>query len=220
MNKLKTFLKIVAFSLVPYLRSYIYFSSNHFCKLSYLKYVFCRLFRIKPYWPIEKGCVVCNHERIYVGRNSNVGRSGCYIQGSGGIYIGNYVRVTNNVGIISQNHDLYDHRIAHKKPIIIHDYCWLGTGSKVMAGVELGPRTIVAANAVVTKSVPQGNCVLAGVPAKIIKELEPEKVVHYKEKTEFYGILPPSVFEKTKKHYLSDCPFFDENGNLTIKENY
>lgn len=220
MKKIKSAVKIVAFTIIPYLRSYICYSSNHFCKVSYLRYVWSRLFRLKPYWPVEKGCIVCNHDRIFVGRNSNVGRAGCYIQGSGGIYIGNYVRVANNVGIISQNHDLYDHRIAHTKPIIIHDYCWLGTGSKVLSGVELGPRTIVAANAVVVKSFPQGNCVLAGVPAKVIKELELDKVVYYKEKTEFYGILPPSVFEKHKMHYLGNCPFLDENGNLTIKENY
>lgn len=47
--------------------------------------------------------------------------------------------------------------------------------SVITAGVTLGPRTIVAAGAVVTKSFPDGFCVLAGVPAKIIKILDKDK---------------------------------------------
>ena len=43
--------------------------------------------------------------------------------------------------------------------------------SVILPGVELGNRTIVAAGTVVTKSFKQGNIVLGGVPAKIIKEI-------------------------------------------------
>jgi len=41
----------------------------------------------------------------------------------------------------------------------------------ILPGVHLGDHTIVAAGSVVTKSFPQGNCILGGVPAKVVKEL-------------------------------------------------
>lgn len=42
----------------------------------------------------------------------------------------------------------------------------------ILPGVILGPGTVVGAGAVVTKSFPQGRCVLGGVPAKLIKDIE------------------------------------------------
>lgn len=42
----------------------------------------------------------------------------------------------------------------------------------IMPGVQLEPHTVVGAGAVVTKSFPKGYCVLGGVPARVIRELE------------------------------------------------
>jgi acetyltransferase-like isoleucine patch superfamily enzyme len=42
----------------------------------------------------------------------------------------------------------------------------------ILPGVELGPHTILAAGAVVTKSFKEGNQVLAGVPAQVVKKLD------------------------------------------------
>ena len=47
--------------------------------------------------------------------------------------------------------------------------------SVILPGVKLGTRTIVAAGSVVTKSFPEGYCVIAGSPAKIIRYLDKEK---------------------------------------------
>jgi acetyltransferase-like isoleucine patch superfamily enzyme len=49
--------------------------------------------------------------------------------------------------------------------------CWLGNGVVITAGVELGDNVVVGANAVVTKSFPS-NAIIAGVPAKVIKQIE------------------------------------------------
>lgn len=54
---------------------------------------------------------------------------------------------------------------------IIGNNVFLGLGSKVFGGITIGNNVIVAPNAVVVKDVPD-NCVVAGVPAKIIKKLE------------------------------------------------
>ena len=55
-------------------------------------------------------------------------------------------------------------------PIIIHKNVWVGMNSIILKGVEIGENSIVAAGSVVTKSVPE-NTLVAGNPAKIIKEL-------------------------------------------------
>jgi serine O-acetyltransferase len=52
----------------------------------------------------------------------------------------------------------------------IGDNCTLGAKSTILGGVRIGNNVKVGANAVVTKDVPD-NCTVAGVPARIIKEL-------------------------------------------------
>jgi acetyltransferase-like isoleucine patch superfamily enzyme len=100
---------------------------------------------------------------------------GCYIQAMNGIVIGEGCEFGPGVGLISANHnprDLDDHLPA--EPIRIGDYCWLGMNAIVLPGVQLGPRTVVGAGAVVTHSFPEGHCVLAGNPARIVKHLNRE----------------------------------------------
>lgn len=137
-----------------------------------------------------------------MGKCSTIARPGCYIQGAGTIRIGNYVQFGPNVGVLSANHDLYDQRKYNTAPIVIGDYSWLGMGSTVLAGVTLGPRTIVAAGAVVTKSFPEGFCVLAGVPAKVVKTLDKERFVPWTFEKEFYGMIPAERFERVRKRYI------------------
>ena len=154
------------------------------------------------YYPMPDNCIVQHAYNIYVGSNSHPFRIGCYYQAEGGIYIGSYVDMTNYCTLISTNHDLYSHRVKHPKPIIIHDYCWIGSHSTILAGVELGPRTIVGAGSVVTKSFPEGYCVIAGNPARIIKYLDKSKVVLEPFEYECYGALTKQQFEKYKYKYL------------------
>jgi len=51
----------------------------------------------------------------------------------------------------------------------IGDHCWLGQRAMILKGVVLHDNIVVAAGAVVTKSVEAGNLV-GGVPARVIKE--------------------------------------------------
>lgn len=55
--------------------------------------------------------------------------------------------------------------------VIIHESCHLGARTIVLPGVEIGPRTIVGAGSVVTRSLPQ-DTVCAGNPARIICSLD------------------------------------------------
>lgn len=56
---------------------------------------------------------------------------------------------------------------AHS-PIIIGENCWIGTNVRICKGVTIGDNSVVAACSVVTKDVP-ANCIVAGNPAKIVK---------------------------------------------------
>lgn len=58
--------------------------------------------------------------------------------------------------------------LISKGPVVIKNNVWVGEGVAIMPNVTIGENSIIATNAVVTKDVPN-NCVVAGVPAKIIK---------------------------------------------------
>lgn len=60
--------------------------------------------------------------------------------------------------------------LSHK-PVSIGNNVWIGDGVCIMPGVTIGDNVIIGANAVVTHSFPE-NVVIAGVPAKIIRELQ------------------------------------------------
>jgi acetyltransferase-like isoleucine patch superfamily enzyme len=72
----------------------------------------------------------------------------------------------------------------------------------ILPGVELGDFTIVGAGSVVTKSFKDGYCVIAGNPAKLIKELEKEQCKEYRSEYEYIGFIPKSQFDKYRKENL------------------
>lgn len=113
----------------------------------------------------------------------------------------------SNVVIISGNHSVYDQDDADLRETIIGDYCWIASNVVILAGVVLGPRTIVGAGSVVTKSFPEGYCVIGGNPAKVIKKLEPENVVFERDDAEYYGYLPVNKFRKYFALYYYNLDF-------------
>jgi tetrahydrodipicolinate N-succinyltransferase len=64
-------------------------------------------------------------------------------------------------------------------PIVIGACSFIGSNSVVCPGVTIGPRVIVAAGAVVTRSVPS-DCIVAGNPARVVRR---------DVKIGYYGIL-------------------------------
>lgn len=154
------------------------------------------------YFPVHKGAEV--NGNILLGVNNDIlKRPGNYIQGVGGVIIGDYVSFASNIGVISSNHNVYNLKERAKKSlVIIGDYSWIGMNAVILPGVKLGNHTIVAAGAIVTKSFPQGHCVIGGNPAKLIKKLDPEKFVPHKDEHEFHGYIPKRKFEAYKNKYL------------------
>ena len=140
-------------------------------------FVFQHIFRINSRipWPVHWTSNVVGAIKYKNGPDlrPNLGLSiGCYIQGGNGIEVGTNVRVGPGVKIIGSNHDVNDYnKHVSAPPIKIGDNVWVGSNSVILPGVEIGNHTVVAAGAVVTKSFKEGNCILGGVPAKIVKKL-------------------------------------------------
>ncbi|MDD5580245.1 MAG: hypothetical protein PHY16_13310 [Methylobacter sp.] len=57
------------------------------------------------------------------------------------------------------------------KSIVINDGCWIGTGSRILGGVNIGSGVVVAAGSVVIRDVP-ANVLVAGVPAVVKRKLD------------------------------------------------
>jgi len=56
-------------------------------------------------------------------------------------------------------------------PVIIGNNVWLGSRVMVLKGVRIGHNTVIAAGSIVTEPIP-ANVVAAGVPARVVKELQ------------------------------------------------
>lgn len=159
----------------------------------------------QAYWPVDSRSTVYDADKILVGIDAYPGiMQGCYIQGKGGIEIGDYTQIAPNVAIVSANHDLYDTRQHIPAKVTIGKYCWIGAGAKIMPGVTLGDWTIVGAGAVVTKSFPEGYAVLGGIPAKKLKDLDKEKCIPFQVKKAWHGYIPASKFEAFRKKVNSE----------------
>lgn len=157
------------------------------------------------YWPVHFSSVVSGWKNIYAGIETCPGyMPGCYIQGIGKIYIGDYTQISANVGMITANHDLHDNRKhLQNGDIKIGKYCWIAMNVMILPGVELGDYTIVGAGAVVTKSFPEGYCVIAGNPAKVIKYLEKDKCVFHRSDIEYNGYIKSDRFESFRQKHLN-----------------
>lgn len=187
----------------PIIGTYLKFRCTPTHNKSFRSYL---MFLIRPnkqvYWPRHKNNKVANPQNITIGYNSSIGGSGTYIQGNGRLIIGNNIQTGTNVGILSGNHNVYRQFEQDQKTTIIGDYSWIGMGAIILPGVELGPRTIVGAGSVVTKSFPEGFCIVAGNPAKKIKDLNRELFEPHDVEYRFYGYVPAERFERFKKKHL------------------
>jgi acetyltransferase-like isoleucine patch superfamily enzyme len=84
-------------------------------------------------------------------------------------------KIAPNCGFITTNHDfnLLD-KSGIGKDIIIGNNCWIGMNSVILPGVKLANHIIVGAGSVVTKSFDEEDIIIAGNPAKKIKNIEKE----------------------------------------------
>jgi acetyltransferase-like isoleucine patch superfamily enzyme len=92
------------------------------------------------------------------------------------IRIGNGVMVGANASISDTDWHPVDpvlrkaRHVGASSPVVIDDDVWLGAIVVVLKGVRIGAGTTIAANSVVTRSIPAG-VVAAGIPAQPLKSI-------------------------------------------------
>ena len=126
------------------------------------------------------GNVHCNYGAdITLEQGALLSLGDCFINTNVDIYCQTSISIGNNV-LIGQHvtirdtdgHKIFSDKEEHydlSKPVVIKDHVWIAINATILKGVTIGENSVVAAGALVTKDVPP-NCLVAGVPARVIKE--------------------------------------------------
>lgn len=130
--------------------------------------------RIEAY-PLDKRKV------LFIGENVQI-NDYVHITAIESVVIGNNVLMASKIYISDCSHGSYSgnkvdsnpdsipsERALFSKPVVINDNVWLGEFVSVLPGVTIGKGTVVGANSVVSKSLPE-NVIAVGSPAKPIKK--------------------------------------------------
>ncbi len=95
------------------------------------------------------------------------------------------IRISNNCMIAAGAyltdadwHDIYDRTrpVGNTQPIQIGENVWIGDGATICKGVSIGANSIIGASAVVVQDIPD-NSIAAGNPARVVKELDADRVM-------------------------------------------
>ena len=128
-------------------------------------------------WDVFIGTHYC--PRIIIGNNVIINFD-CHIGAINLIQIGDNVLIGSRVLITDHSHGEISTQYLSEPPskrplyskgaVIIEDNVWIGEGVVILANVRIGRNSIIGANSVVNKNIP-ANCVIGGIPSKIIKQL-------------------------------------------------
>jgi acetyltransferase-like isoleucine patch superfamily enzyme len=119
---------------------------------------------------VNHKCILSTHSQealIQIG--DNCGFSGVTIGAFEKIIIGKNVLCGANTTITDFDWHATKYP-SHSKPVIIHDNVWLGLNTVVLKGVEIGENSIIGANSVVVKSIPE-NVIAAGNPCRVLRKI-------------------------------------------------
>lgn len=141
-------------------------------------------------WPLPKvinegGEIHTENCQFYAGVRLEVGK-GAIIRIGNGTYlnrgttvvahdrveIGRHCKIAWDVVIMDTDQHVIPQMENRDLPVVIGDDVWIGCRVIILKGVSIGARAVIAAGAVVTKSIPP-DCVAAGVPARVIQTLRP-----------------------------------------------
>jgi len=121
---------------------------------------------------IHENVQIRGKESLSVGKGTTINRNTCILDK---VRIGKYCSIAPNVVIVGSNHNFNDPDLLIKKQgltikgITIEDDVWIGANATILDGIIIGKGSIIAAGAVVNKSIPPYT-IAGGVPAKIIKK--------------------------------------------------
>ena len=153
----------------------------------------------EPYWPTREVCIVCeSNNRLIIHPHNRQTFASISLEGNNELIIGASTTMANvrlwlpnspNTKIIigkdcmfsydiefrtGDGHTVYDinthEALNPSEDIIIGNHVWIGRGSTILKGANIPSNCIVGANSTVNKKFNKENCIIAGLPAKIIKE--------------------------------------------------
>lgn len=128
---------------------------------------------------------------IRIGHDSLIGEYSI-IRGQGGVSIGDRVYTSPFTQLLAVNHIFDDpnrpftEQGITAKGITVEDDVWLGAGAILTDGVRVGKGAVVAAGAVVTQDVP-AHTVVAGVPARVIKQIDGSLPANVQDRTIYFA---------------------------------
>lgn len=145
-----------------------------------------------------------------LGMNSYIGKRGTLVYAT----VGAYCSIAADVCVGMGKHDLTrlstsplftekkngtghswtDQRPFSFEKVLVGNDVWIGERAMIMGGLTIGDGAVIAAGAVVTKSVPP-YAVVGGVPAKVIKYRFSPEVIEFLVKLQWWS-LPESILKK------------------------
>ena len=142
-----------------------------------------RLFMRRLFGSYGRNFIFCpddtfSYETIHVGEDVYIGQGACFRAARTTLTIGNKVMFGPGVTIMGGDHNtsvvgkymanVRDKRPEDDQPVVIEDDVWVGCNATILKGVTISRGSIIAAGAVVTKSIPAYS-IAGGVPAKVIR---------------------------------------------------
>ena len=122
-----------------------------------------------------------NPSGIEIGDNVNINDGVVVNATKSKVLIGNNVTISSNVQIIAASYDpvkflnsgsnAKDHVYSE---IIIGDNVWICAGAIILPGVKIADHVVIGAGSVVTKSIKEPWCIVAGNPAKLMRRIPHE----------------------------------------------
>ncbi|QJD87438.1 DapH/DapD/GlmU-related protein [Cohnella herbarum] len=120
--------------------------------------------------PFPSSVTVGNKAELWIGDNVffNYGLDiGC----TKSIRIGSNTIIGPMVNIMDSNYHPVDaDDPCASKEVIISENVWIGRGAVILAGVTIGPNSVIASGSIVTRDIP-ANVLAGGTPAKAIREI-------------------------------------------------
>ena len=100
-------------------------------------------------------------------------------------------------------HDIYDRTltVGTTAPVTLRENVWIGDGATVCKGVTIGRNSVVGAGSVVTGDIPD-NVIAAGNPAKVVKQLDPDREITTRASLFADPALLESEMDKVDRYIL------------------
>lgn len=111
--------------------------------------------------------IVFDDAVLELGQNSFI-NSNANIRCHKHIKIGDDCAISHNFTVMDSDAHKLDGKL-NTSPVEIGNHVWIGTGVTILRGVKVGDGAVISAGSLVTKDVAP-NSLVAGVPAKVIKE--------------------------------------------------